>query len=148
MKQNCAYTQQVMLKKVVGCRDVVWRLPIPFSLKLRKLIEPQAWGSVELSLQVLDVVVCLLVPFSGTCWLYHSEFDFSLLHCQSGLGMLDRVCYFSIIIPGLITDLRAMVEAPCLKLSEPKADQVGENTQRESAWPTLGNGSCDLSHHL
>lgn len=144
MKQNYAYTQQVMLKKVVGCRDVARRLPIPFSLKLGKPIEPEVWGSVELSLQVL----CLLVPFSGTCWLYHSEFDFSLLHCQPGLGMLDRVCYFSIIVPGLITDLRAMVEAPCLKLSEPKADQVGENTQQGSAWPTLGNGSCDLSHHL
>lgn len=57
MKQNYAYTQQVMLKKVVGCWDVARRLPIPFSLKLRKLVEPEVWGSVELSLQALDVAV-------------------------------------------------------------------------------------------
>lgn len=71
-----------------------------------------------------------------------------MLHCQPGLGLLDRVCYFPIIIPVLITDLRAMVEALCLKLSKPRADQVIENTQQGSTWPTLGNGSCDLSLHL
>jgi hypothetical protein len=137
-----------MLKKVGGCQKVGRKPLIPFSPKLRKLIYPEAWFCRTFSARFWIWWWACWVPFTGTRWLYHSEFDFSLLHCQPGLELLDRVCYFSIIIPGLITDLRAMVEGLCLKLSKLRADQVGENTQQGSTWPTLGNGSCDLSLHL
>lgn len=140
-----------MLKKVGGCQDVGRKPPIPFSQKLRKLIYPEAWFCGTFSARFWMGWCACWVLFTRTiilCWLYHSEFDFPLLHCQPGLGFLDRVCYFSIIILGLITELRAMVKALCLMLSKPKADQVGENTQQGSTWPTLGNGSCDLSLHL
>lgn len=81
-EQNYAYTQQVMLKKVGGCRDVARRLPIPFSLKLRKLIEPEAWGSVELSL-----------PGSG-CGGVSAGF-LSLGHAGSIILSLIFLCYIA-----------------------------------------------------
>lgn len=140
--------QELLLKKVGGYQDVGRKPLIPFSPKLWKLIYPEGWFCGIFFARFWMRRCACWVPLTGPCWLYHSEVDFSLLHYQPGLGLLDRVCYFSIIIPGLITDLRAMAEALCLKLSKPRADQVGEDTQQGSTWPTLGNGSCDLSLHL